>query len=194
VYLHEIVRIMKTLYITKGHQIINGVGNGANHNGFDEAVEARDLVNDLAKELWKKHNVFTYADDDADSLSTVISWLVSKVKKGDISIDVHFNAYSKSAANGTEVFVPSMATKEEKLFAEKVASTISKTLGINNRGVKTASASQHSSLGILEKPHLATNILIEVCFITNDKDVAQYRKNYKELIKNLAKVIAEEIN
>jgi N-acetylmuramoyl-L-alanine amidase len=185
---------MKTLYITKGHQIINGKGNGSHWKGFDEAVEARELVNDIARELWKTHKVFTYADDDADSLSRVISWLVTKVKKGDVSIDVHFNAYDKTAANGTEVFIPKVSTNEEKLFAEKVAKTIATTLGINNRGVKTASASQHSTLGILEKPHLATNILVEVCFITNEKDVAQYRKNYKALVRNLAQVIAEEIN
>jgi N-acetylmuramoyl-L-alanine amidase len=184
---------MRTLYMTKGHQVINGVGNGAKHNGFDEAIEARELVNDVAKELWKTYKVFTYADDDSDSLSKVISWLVSKVKKGDICIDVHFNAYAKSGANGTEVFIPTNSTTAEKSFAEKVCGVISKSLGTTNRGVKTAAASQHSSLGILEKPHLATNILIEVCFITNEKDVTLYRKNYNTLVKNLAKVIAEEI-
>jgi N-acetylmuramoyl-L-alanine amidase len=184
---------MRTLYITKGHQIINGEGNGAKYNGFDEAVEAQKLVNDVARELWKEYKVFTYADDDADSLSKVISWLVSKVKKGDICIDVHFNAYSKTSANGTEVFIPNNSTPEEKLFAEKVCSAISKTLGTNNRGVKTAVASQHSSLAILEKPNLALNILVEICFITNEKDVTLYRKNYTSLVKALAKVIAEEI-
>jgi N-acetylmuramoyl-L-alanine amidase len=185
---------MRTLYLTKGHQVINGVGNGAEHKGFDEAVEAQKLVNDIAVELWKKHKVYTYADDDSDSLSKVISWLVSKVKKGDICIDVHFNAYDKSSVNGTEVFIPKLATKEEKLFAEKVGNCIATSLGVSNRGVKTAASSQHSTLGILERPHLATNILIEVCFITNAKDVALYRKNYTTLVKNLAKVIADEIN
>ncbi len=44
---------MKTIYLTKGHKIVNGIGTGAISPYGDEAIEAKKLVIDIAKCLWK---------------------------------------------------------------------------------------------------------------------------------------------
>ena len=60
------------------------------------------------------------------------------------------------------------ANQTEIQFATAMAKTISDTLKIKNRGVKSEILSHRGRLGIL---HITNNsILIEVCFISNKRD------------------------
>jgi len=187
---------MRIIYLTSGHEIKNGKGTGAISQFGDEAVEARKFVTALAKELWSKYKIMAYTDNDSWTLSGVITWVGSKVKSSDYTIDVHFNASANEAANGAEVLISNTHTPKEKLFATKIVNEIASTLSIKNRGVKTEADSQHSKLGILSNHKLssANNILIEICFISNRNDMKLYFFNFNELITNLAKTINENIN
>jgi NACalpha-BTF3-like transcription factor len=57
-------------------------------------------------------------------------------------------------------------------------------MGIKNRGVKRPSESQHKTLAILSEQGI--NLLIEVCFISNQKDIAAFFKHDNDLAQALA--------
>lgn len=180
------------IYLIAGHTIIDGKGTGAfGVTGFDEAVEAAKLRDDITKVLRAK-GVAVTNDVDTTPLGKLTMWLKSLVKKNDKVIDIHFNAGPPSAT-GTEVLIDDTPTGEEIVFARNIAKTVSRVLGIRMRGnvgVKNESESQHSSLAIISVPSAAVNVLIEVCFCSNHNDVSLYRRNYTLLVEALAEVIA----
>jgi N-acetylmuramoyl-L-alanine amidase len=185
------------LYLTAGHQIINGKGNGAfGVDNFDEAVEARILVQDIIRFMHYGNMVpmnLLLTDKDEMSLSSVIEWVGKLATRDCVTIDFHFNAFSKPSATGTEVLVADNATVIEIKKAERLSNIISTTLRTRNRGVKMEKDSARGKLGMLSSSRLAhaKNILLEICFITNPYDVKQYRDNYPELVKNLSNYLTE---
>jgi N-acetylmuramoyl-L-alanine amidase len=179
------------IYLSAGHTIIDGKGTGAfGINGFDEAIEAAKLRDDITKVLRAK-NVAVTNDVDTTPLGKLTMWLKSLVKKNDKVIEIHFNA-GPSTATGVEVLIDDTPTDEEVVFARQIAKTISRVLGIRMRGdagVKHESESQHNSLAIISVPSAAVNVLIEVCFCSNANDVSLYRRNYTLLVEALAEII-----
>lgn len=178
---------MRTLYLTSGHQIINGRGNGAHGvNGFDEAKEARVFTNILIDEL-KKRGIKAKTDDDRLSLSRVINWLSKNMSADCVNIDVHFNAAASPKATGAEVFVANNAGWFERKVGSDLSELMAKTLRIRNRGLKFESQSFRKRLGILSGASaFGHNILLEICFITNPGDVNAYFTYRERLAKEMA--------
>jgi N-acetylmuramoyl-L-alanine amidase len=187
----------KHLYITAGHQVINGQGTGAHGvNGFDEAVEARKLVKDIIAHQKKWYNLPSYTDKDSDSLNTVIQNQKAVVTAEWVCVDVHFNA-GPALATGTEMLIPKNYSKEEIELAERLATATATILGIKRRsgklltkGVKTEDESQHSRIGMLSIPYKAINVLVEVCFCTNAGEVTTYKAKYWDIVKAYSDIIA----
>lgn len=183
------------IYLTAGHQVINGKGTGA-HGYGDEAVQALKIRDALTAEL-KNRGIVVLNDPPADALSKVLSWLKTNVVERDIVIDIHFNAARDERANGTEVVIPEKYTKTELALAHDMVEAVAGALGTTKRrgkiiyqGVKTESETQHKRIGILSGPHRAHNILVETCFITNYEEMTnKYPKNFSQLIKRMADVI-----
>lgn len=179
------------IYLLAGHAVVNGKGTGAfGVDGFDEAVEALKFRNDLTKELLSK-GVAVVNENPALNLNQVITWLSKLVKKGDIVIEFHFNA-GPSAAKGVESFVDDTYTREEFSLAKNISSAISIATGDvlrGNAGVKKESESQHKSLAILSNVSVATNVLVELAFLSNRQSVDSYRKNYKKVVSSVAEQI-----
>jgi N-acetylmuramoyl-L-alanine amidase len=180
------------ILLTAGHSLKQAGARGI--NGFKEEVETIKLRDDVTKHLKKWYNATVWNDNDTDSLQTVINQIKSKVKsKYDISVDIHFNAGPPSA-NGVEVIIPNVNSLEEKFLGTKLSAEIAKTLKLKNRGLKTEKDTAHGSIGILRQPVAATNILIEVCFITNVNDVTAYYNNYWELVKCISDTLGNYIS
>lgn len=197
---------LKKLYITAGHNIANGTGTGAfgvteaNGKRFDEAVEARKLVDAIIKHQKKWYGGEVLTDIDSDSLSYVIAKQVLFMEKNPdaICIDIHFNAGPESAT-GHEVFIPQAYSPTELFLADKMVKGLHKAMGLKIRsgvllekkgvrGVKLENETQHNTIGILRKPYRLTNMLVEICFITNPKDVEAYRKNLPKVIQYISDV------
>jgi N-acetylmuramoyl-L-alanine amidase len=186
------------VYLTSGHQIINGKGNGAfGVDGFDEAVEARKFVTDVIKFLnfgFGINGTKILTDRDDWSLQTVINWIAKNSTQNCLSIDVHFNAFSNSRATGTEVLIANNHTSKELKIAKDFSFMMSSILRLNNRGVKTESDSARGKLGMLSGGGAkAINILVEICFITNPDDVRAYRTYYWTLVEKFAELISKII-
>lgn len=162
----------------------------SNGKQFDEALEARRLADAIIAHQKKWYHLDTLTDDDTRSLAQVINWQVANVNECYVCLDIHFNAANSKTATGTEVYIAKHYTEAELELAGAFARMTSEVLGIPRRkgklltaGVKLENESQHTGLGILNKPHQAINLLWEVCFITNPKDVASYRKNFWLLVQ-----------
>lgn len=171
------------VFISAGHQSNTGA-NGFIKEGV-EAIYLRDKITSIIKE--KAPNLEVANDSDEDSLQQTIQGM--RTFKPDVSIDVHFNSFSKETASGTEIYI---GDEKSRILAEKIVSTVAETLGIKNRGVKTESSSQHSRLGMLHGVQDAKLMLLEVCFVTNKCDVCKYNLNKDILAERLADVIMTE--
>ena len=113
----------------------------------------------------------------------------------DLFISLHTNA-GGNGATGVEIYedVNARATK----LNTALASTISSTLNIKNRGLKYRYYGENTDgvnpksnyYGVLRNNAAPAGMLIEHCFHDNASDVAKYEANADVLAKNMAKVIA----
>lgn len=183
---------MRKVYISAGHSSKLGVGrdNGAVGNGFVEGVEASELRNIIYTEL-KKLGITATIDKEDSILADSISFFKNLMDIKAIVIDIHFNAGSPQAT-GTETLIPSESTKFEKDLAKELTKVMSEILNIKSRGVKTEASSHHGRLGWMRLT--GENILLEVCFISNKKDIENYRIKRFELGKKIAEVIYKFAN
>lgn len=170
------------IFLTAGH---HRKDPGATYNGRKEAAETICLRNALTKLLTEK-GVIVWNDADDWNLSRTIAEISKLSKPVDIITDLHFNAGAPSAT-GCEVFVADDADAHELVLAKSLASTIASVLLIRNRGVKKESNSQHKRLGIMRP--IGRNVLIEVCFISNNYDMQQYDAFFGLLVEEMARVL-----
>lgn len=186
---------MKELFITAGHQILNGKGTGAfgvKENGvpFDEAKEARKLVNAIIEHQKRWYGLNSYTDKDTDSLQTVVNKQTLVAHPNMICMDIHFNASVNSNAAGCEVVLDDTYTDTELALGVLVASAIHRALGIPKRigklkipGIKLESETPHKRLAMLSGPTKAINLLAEIDFISNPAFISNYRKNFPLLVQ-----------
>ena len=115
------------IYLLAGHTVINGKGTGAfGVNGFDEAVEALRLRDDLTAALRAK-GVKVVNEVNDSPLAKVVAWLRSFVKADDIVLEIHFNAGPESAS-GVETLIDDSPTQQERLRAQELSLCVSTAL------------------------------------------------------------------
>jgi N-acetylmuramoyl-L-alanine amidase len=168
----------KNVYLFAGH----GAGDpGATFGNMTEAEltkELRDLVASYSQIKVIKDN---------DNLRTAqllrsIGWL-----EQDLIIDIHFNASSNATANGTEIIIPARSTELERNMADDLCTILSMTMQTRNRGTKSETQTARGRIGILNVS--GTNLLIEICFMTNVGDMIKYRKAQDNVAKQIANFI-----
>lgn len=180
------------IYVCAGHT--NEGKNydpGAVANGFNESqltAQLRDLICD---ELEKLECTFKTDKDDQTLNETIFN---AGTNETDVVFDIHFNAATPKAT-GCETFVPDDSTERERNFAKQITDKTCDILGIANRGVKKESQTRHKRLGMMRPK--GTNMLWEVCFITNKEDMVSYMTHINNLaveIANILKCCDEEVN
>lgn len=174
---------MKRIWISAGHQENTGA-NGYIKEG-EQAIYLRDKITAYLKD--KAPNLEVANDSDKDTLQQTIQGM--RTFNPDVSIDVHFNSFSKESATGSEIYVPCDATADVRELAGKIVASTAETLGINNRGVKIESNSQHDRLGMLHGVQGGKLMLLEICFVTNKNDSDRYMANRDILAEKIADVI-----
>ena len=166
---------MKILLIA-GH----GDGDcGAVGNGYYEADLTREVVKLLKPQLDGYADV-TIAD-------TKKNWHKHLIKQGnyfnfkpyDYVLEIHFNSFNVKSANGTEIYV----TRSEKSHGVEtnIVNGIAK-LGFTNRGV----IPMNFDVIKYVKKQGVSSALLEVCFISNEKDMKNYQSKKNEIVKAIA--------
>jgi N-acetylmuramoyl-L-alanine amidase len=175
---------MRKLFLIAGH---GGKDPGALGNGYverDLAIELRRLI-DL--EL-RRIGVVATLDPDTNYLGQSLRWLRGKFGEKDVLLDIHWNASPSSAATGSEVIIPNVSSQYEREFANALLKPLT-DIGFRNRGVKPESDTARGRLALMNEN--AENLLLEVCFITNPRDMLLYQNSKNIIAKRLAYVIKE---
>lgn len=180
---------MKKIALIAGHR---GKGTGAVGPTIDEGSETiwlRDRIEDF---LCAKYNIVPLVDNDSATLSSVVKTLRTELRKEDICIDIHFNSFLNPAAHGSEVLIPTSPTKDEQSLSVKLLDTVCETLGTYRRGIKPEDGGQHGKLAMLSGFDCC-NILLEVCFISNESDSVKYIQNRDVLAERIADLIYKTV-
>lgn len=169
--------VKRTIIVNAGHWDIAGTphieDSGAKHNGVIEAVECIKIRDALVPVLKARgYNVLQVPDDL--NLAKSIEWANQKAPNLNdaLAIDIHLNYLSNESARGTETFYGTSAVSRK--IAEVLSTRISKALAIPNRGAKPDTQTAVGSLGWIRKTTMWAS-LIEVCFLTNPKDILALR-------------------
>ncbi len=175
------------LFISAGHSNLPTKDQGAIYKPFIEGNEAalfcQTLKNNLDNLL-----VSNYLDPFENFLKDTLNAYKNLVKKTDFAIDFHFNANENTTISGTEILV-NTKTEKTKQIATELLKMISSTLQIESRGIKGEADSQHNRLGFLHLP--CESMIVEICFLSNKKDMDKYKKNQQELALKIAFLFAE---
>lgn len=164
------------------HQDPGAVGN--NYREADLTMELRDLAADLIR----AKGVPIFEDNDTMRLVEVLAQVSSSEK--DIVCDIHFNA-GPASATGVEVVIPERHTKDEEHLASIIAVEFAEIMGVKNRGVITEDKTARHRLGVMRPA--GCNVLVEVCFISNAKDIQSYQANKSALAGKLADILTKQL-
>ena len=132
---------------------------------LDELTEDRKLGAALKAELTARgHQVIdtTPKDTEAESLSGRAKR--ANAAKADFFVSLHFNA---GGGTGTEVFTTSSSGAKKQ--AQKASANVAKTLGLKNRGHKTA------NFTVLVKTDMPA-MLVETCFVDTRIDADAWKR------------------
>jgi len=158
------------------------VGSGA-CDLIDEVTEARKVVNRVIEYLRSAKIAVNHIEDNSSTNQQQnLKYLVTEHNKTNRKLDVsvHFNAAARSTRGlGVEVLY-----YDQKELANNVSKAISDVSGLINRGAKERK--ELAFLNGTEKPA----ILIEVCFVSSEVDVALYRRDFDKICRAIANELA----
>jgi len=176
----------KVLIINAGH---HNNDSGAVYNGIverDECKKVRDaVVPILIKRGYKVHSV----PDDL-TLTQSIDWANEKAPSlnDGLAIDIHFNYLSNLSVGGTEAFHGTSETSKQ--IAATLSRHVAESLDTRDRGAKPDTQSAVGSLAWIRQTKMWATLL-EVCFITNAKDMAAIKapNGYQSVAEAMADAI-----
>lgn len=178
------------IFLSAGH---HDNDTGAVSGSYVEAELTKELRRLMIKYIKEsgKEDIFIF-DKDSETNTKYQNRIreLYKDQKVPIIIDLHFNAGPPSA-NGSEVIISNNASDESKELAKKLQATMVRVLKTRDRGVKPESHTARGYIGILNLKGIAC--LPEVCFITNENDMAKYETYKEELARELVKDILEYV-
>jgi N-acetylmuramoyl-L-alanine amidase len=183
--------IPRKIFISAGHSNVSGRDRGA--LGVNGTIEGELTVALRKKVVSELNRLGTIPITDSDNTVTreTVAFMTKTLTSRDIAIDIHFNASVKSAT-GTEVLIPFKSSEFERHLGNLLSYNIATVLGIRNRGLKTEADSARGRL-IFMTPN-CENILIEVCFITNENDMKAYNEKQNQVATIIAKCIISSLN
>lgn len=170
-----------SITISPGHWSTGGA-NGI----INEVLEARKVVNRVI-EILRSNGITTnhVEDNTSKNQQQNLHYIVTQHNKTNRKLDVsvHFNAATPSTAGkGVEVLY-----YDRKGLASKLSKAIADVSGLRDRGAK-----ERKELAFLNGTKQPA-ILIEVCFVSDSKDVEMYRKHFDSICFTIAKVLAEHV-
>lgn len=175
----------KTVFISAGH---GGTDPGCVANGHKESDLALSLRERVAANL-RGLNVRAITDGK-ENQNLPLTEAIKLVKQNNgPSIELHFNASEFEKISGVEV----LSLPEMKPLAQQLGMAISAVLQIPARGhlgYRAKDSGQHHRLGFVE----AGGLIVEVCFMTNSRELNNYLYHDEEVAVAIAQVLAKAAN
>ena len=175
------------IFISDGHNSQSktikqdpGAINSKNIKEGDLTIEFIDLVSSFLTMKGIAHK--------RDSKEENLQMYTERIQTGDGSVvyEAHFDAATPDAT-GTTALIEIDGDRLDKACAKEIADATASELGIKNRGVKTEADTRHKRLALMKENGIV--VLHEICFITNDSDMAKYQAKKKDLAKAVAEIL-----
>lgn len=142
----------------------------------DIAVETRNMVAFYLNQAGVKFEM-----DGSGTTNLPLNQAVVKARKHPIGLEFHCNASDNRLATGSEV----LSSTKDRAFAASISRAIATSLGIKDRGAKPENAGQHHRLAFVQ----AGGMVVEMFFLSNPVDLANYDDNKWLMAKAVADVI-----
>jgi len=167
---------------------------------IDEVDEARRVTDEVARRLRALNvNVVVFHDNTStnqtQNVNTIVSWHNSQIR--DVDISVHFNSFPDPNVGGTETLYRA-GNVAMRTLAQRLSSSISQASGLEIRRKKElGGAYARDNVGFLNFTlinGINRAILLEICFVNNQRDVDLYRNNFNAICNAIATTIHREVS
>ena len=174
--------------IDAGH---GGTDSGAvNENRYEKDDNLK--IAKLVKQRLEQQGIRTIMTRDNDtSVSLRQRCKIANLKKADLFVSIHRN--SAEAGNGIEIWTSSKKQTNDLELANSILVKLQNITIQSNRGVKSGTAKGEDTDYYVLKNTKMTSCLIELGFISDDKDNELFDTYIKDYAKAIADGIIEEI-
>ncbi len=193
-----VVLIIVILIIKSNHKIVVCIdaGHGGNDVGaiLDKRYEKDDTfeIAKLVKEYLKKQDVKVIMTRKKDkSVSLEERCKIANNKKADFFVSIHRN--SAKTGNGIEIWCNSSKREEDTNLANTILEKLQNTEIQKNRGVKYGTINGENSDYYVLKNTNMPSCLIELGFITDERDNQLLDSHKKEYAKAIADGVIQTI-
>lgn len=176
------------VYLSAGHnaksKTIKQDPGAINSHGVKEGdltIELKGLIQHELDLLGVKY----ISDSEEENLSSYLKRIGTGT--GSVVLELHFDSALSPTATGCTGLIEGEADRLDRAFAKELTDTNALILGIRNRGVVSEAESHRGRLGLMREDGIIC--LQEICFISNDDDLARYHLKKKELAKAFALII-----
>ncbi len=164
------------VYLNPGHDRDLDSGAVNRHSGARECDKAYELTMKL-KALLGKKGVDTCVDQRDDLYDLCDA---ANETGADIFVSIHFNAFNE-VATGTETLISS--SPASLILGHCIQSHVRAALMLPDRGLK-----ERMDLLVL-RGTIMPAVLVEICFIDNDKDLYRYEAHVDQVARALCEGI-----
>jgi N-acetylmuramoyl-L-alanine amidase len=180
----------RLIFLSAGHS--NGRGASKDRGAVvpgtgiyegDLAIKCRDRIADICRNTY---GLQVIEDRDEDALAQTLTFFRTLVRPDSINLDIHFNAAANPAASGCEAFIKDITNPFQWVhrLASRIVAGVCQHTKMPNRGVRPESMSARKRLGWMTLT--GHNILLEVCFLTNPKDMRDFDDAFEDICSSVA--------
>ena len=176
--LHEVNQFVT---VTAGH---SNKDPGAVNGKYKEAELVRNFRNAVAHYLLSAG--VAIKTDGTGTINLPLNNAIALAKGASIAVEFHMNAAPTKQANGIET----IALPKSKVLAQQLSQAVADVFGSRLRGDKgwiDQSKSARGKLGFVN----AGGLIVELGFISNDEELAQFNAKYWTAAKAVAKVLID---
>ena len=175
----ELHNMNQFVTVTAGH---SNVDPGAVNGKFQEADLAAKFRNAVA--FYLREAGIQYKTDGVGTTNQNLNAAIKLIKGSSIAVEFHMNAASNKSAHGVET----IALPKDKKLAQELSKAVADALGSRLRGDNgwiDQSQSARGKLGFISNDGL----IVELGFISNEAELAQFNAKYWSAAKAVAMVL-----
>lgn len=176
--LHEVNQFVT---VTAGH---SNTDPGAVNGKFKEAELVSQFRNAVA--CYLREAGIQYKTDGVGTTNQNLNAAIKLIKGSSVAVEFHMNAATSKQANGVET----IALPKDKKLAQDLSKAVADAFGSRLRGDNgwiDQSQSARGRLGFISNGGL----IVELGFISNEAELAQFNARYWSAAKAVAKVLIE---